>query len=121
MVSTYVKEIFIDRIIVKRSVADSEQENVQKKLIGHDSFGHDSLAALAHPKSGRCQFPELQIIFIWPFSILSITIDINDYLQSITISSSSGTSWQFTVATKKAKNLFLISEASLLAKFAIQN
>ena len=116
MVSTYVKEIFIDRIIVKRSVADSEQENVQKKLIGHDS-----LAALAHPKSGRCQFPELQIIFIWPFIILSITIDINDYLQSITISSSSGTSWQFTVATKKAKNLFLISEASLLAKFAIQN
>ena len=38
MVSTYVKEIFIDRIIVKRSVADSEQKNVQKKLIGHDSL-----------------------------------------------------------------------------------
>ena len=31
-------------------------------FIGHDSFGHDSLAALAHPKSGRCQFPGLQII-----------------------------------------------------------
>ena len=28
--------------------------------------------------------------------------------------------WHFTAATKKAKNLFLISEASLLSKFAIQ-